>query len=154
MARLVCPTNTHVVYVLCNASFNRVYYGCTVLPMESRMGHHMQALSRGYHGNRELQAMYDQQPNGWTVHQVAKLPGQEADAFETELIQGDPNCVNVQKSAGRKAPRYTKVDQRLIAAVEALLPFKRQYEIAGFLDISAAEISKISRRQHSLQGAA
>jgi GIY-YIG catalytic domain len=150
MANLICPIDTHTVYLLCNPSTTRVYYGCTVLDLEDRVRHHMQALSAGYHGNRALQAAFDLDPVGWTAHQVAKLTSEEADALETYLIQEDASCFNVQKSrkARKKAP---KLDQGTVLAVEALLGRKRQYEIARFLGISAAAVSMISRRKQCLQ---
>jgi hypothetical protein len=150
MAKLIAPLDTHTVYAVVHPDYKSVYYGVTSQKLEDRFSHHMQALERGYHGNKELQEAYEQHPKGWTVHRLAKLPFEEADALERMLIEGDTNCFNKQKNP-RKRGKATKVTDDVVAAVMSLIDSMYQYQIARHLGISSAEVSKISRGKHSLQ---
>jgi hypothetical protein len=153
--KLVVPMDTHTVYMICNPLINSVYYGFTKLDINMRFRDHMNALVSGYHYSKELQAAFNRNPLGWTVHQIAKLPEWEADALETDLIEGDMFCFNVQKNPRKvkTVPCQITLDQ--LIQVQELLNAgdKYQYHIARITGVTPSIVSQISRGVHSLQGA-
>lgn len=141
---------TFTTYMLRTTGDTKVYFGFTETTVATRMGMHMRLFSLGRHFNKELQAIYNEQPNDWVIVPINTFSSKDqALADETRLVEMfGAQATNVYKNPTKQVLHHAKITSAVAAEILALKGELRNYEIAEMFDVSTASVTAIMHGDH------